>query len=277
MKRKRYCLMCNVFKPERCHHCSICNRCVLNMDHHCPWINNCVGFYNRKFFMQMLFYLTLTLLYTNICNSKMVVETIIKIYRNRIHIEQEITETLGFLLISLIDLVLNVVIILFFKFHLTIVLENKTTIETIDKKTTEFNSVFDIGKNKNWLQVMGTNKLLWFFPIKLHIGMPIGNGIDWFEKEEDNKKLHNLSISTEQREQNTSSLNNTRNNISQGQNPNNIRVNNNASSNATTAIPIKLDEKNVEMKAVLLDEKTTSNNAKQKDQDKNFNAPKQMK
>ena len=34
-KRKRYCLLCHVFKPERCHHCSICNRCVLNMDHHC--------------------------------------------------------------------------------------------------------------------------------------------------------------------------------------------------------------------------------------------------
>ena len=33
-KRRRYCLMCNVFKPERCHHCSACNRCVLNMDHH---------------------------------------------------------------------------------------------------------------------------------------------------------------------------------------------------------------------------------------------------
>eukprot|EP00347_Sterkiella_histriomuscorum_P000410 403375973 len=38
-KRRRYCLMCNVFKPERCHHCSACNRCVLNMDHHCS-INN---------------------------------------------------------------------------------------------------------------------------------------------------------------------------------------------------------------------------------------------
>merc|ERR1719162_363779 len=55
-KRRRYCKMCNVWKPDRVHHCSICNRCILNMDHQCPWINNCVGFYNRKFFMQLLFY-----------------------------------------------------------------------------------------------------------------------------------------------------------------------------------------------------------------------------
>merc|ERR1711935_491253 len=55
-KRRRYCKMCNVWKPDRVHHCSICNRCILNMDHHCPWINNCVGFYNRKFFIQLLVY-----------------------------------------------------------------------------------------------------------------------------------------------------------------------------------------------------------------------------
>jgi palmitoyltransferase len=58
-KRRRYCLMCNIFKPERCHHCSSCNRCVLNMDHHCPWINNCIGFWNRKFFILLLIYVLL--------------------------------------------------------------------------------------------------------------------------------------------------------------------------------------------------------------------------
>lgn len=52
-KRRRYCLICHIFKPERCHHCSTCNRCVLNMDHHCPWLNTCIGYYNRKFFMQL--------------------------------------------------------------------------------------------------------------------------------------------------------------------------------------------------------------------------------
>jgi palmitoyltransferase len=55
-KRRRYCLMCNVFKPERCHHCSACNRCVLNMDHHCPWLNNCIGFYNKKNFLLTVLY-----------------------------------------------------------------------------------------------------------------------------------------------------------------------------------------------------------------------------
>ena len=55
-KRRRYCLMCNIFKPERCHHCSSCNRCVLNMDHHCPWTGNCIGLLNHKQFWLFLFY-----------------------------------------------------------------------------------------------------------------------------------------------------------------------------------------------------------------------------
>jgi len=60
-KKRRYCLICHIFKPERCHHCSVCNRCVLNMDHHCPWINNCVGFHNRKPFLLLIFYVFLSL------------------------------------------------------------------------------------------------------------------------------------------------------------------------------------------------------------------------
>ena len=75
-KRKRYCLMCNVFKPDRCHHCSACNRCVLNMDHHCPWVNNCIGFWNRKHFLLLLFYAVGTLLFFVITSTAAIVNTI---------------------------------------------------------------------------------------------------------------------------------------------------------------------------------------------------------
>lgn len=58
-KLKRFCRVCQNFKPTSTHHCSTCNRCVLRMDHHCVWINNCVGKRNLRLFLQMLIYLLL--------------------------------------------------------------------------------------------------------------------------------------------------------------------------------------------------------------------------
>lgn len=75
-KRRRYCLMCNIFKPERCHHCSSCNRCVLNMDHHCPWINNCIGFWNRKFFILLLIYVLIVTYFVCVTMSIAWIESI---------------------------------------------------------------------------------------------------------------------------------------------------------------------------------------------------------
>ncbi|KAI7828827.1 DHHC palmitoyltransferase-domain-containing protein, partial [Gamsiella multidivaricata] len=54
--RPRWCSVCRIVKPDRCHHCSECNSCVLRMDHHCPWINGCIGFGNYKYFYLFIFY-----------------------------------------------------------------------------------------------------------------------------------------------------------------------------------------------------------------------------
>ena len=54
------------YKPERAHHCSICNICITKMDHHCPFISNCVGIKNYRFYFQLLFYGTISLLIVTI-------------------------------------------------------------------------------------------------------------------------------------------------------------------------------------------------------------------
>ena len=54
------CQRCLRTKPDRCHHCSQCNKCILKMDNHCPWVANCIGFYNYKYFLNMLLYASLS-------------------------------------------------------------------------------------------------------------------------------------------------------------------------------------------------------------------------
>eukprot|EP00657_Telonema_sp_P-1_P004523 TRINITY_DN2048_c0_g1_i2.p1 TRINITY_DN2048_c0_g1~~TRINITY_DN2048_c0_g1_i2.p1 ORF type:complete len:268 (+),score=64.35 TRINITY_DN2048_c0_g1_i2:163-966(+) len=51
-----YCAQCKQARPERAHHCKLCKCCVLVFDHHCGFVNNCVGYYNRGYFLQFLFW-----------------------------------------------------------------------------------------------------------------------------------------------------------------------------------------------------------------------------
>ena len=204
-KRSRYCLMCNVFKPLRCHHCSTCNRCVLNMDHHCPWINNCIGFYNKKYFMQMLLYLNLTLQFTIITNAYIVYDTVITLVEANELNGLMIVKKGSFIVLYLFDVIMGVILAMFFKFHIKMMMENKTTIENLDAKGKEFHSKYDKGKWENIYEVMGINKLLWFFPLKYYYGKPKGNGIDWgdIEEESNREEMQNAENNNEEgREQN---------------------------------------------------------------------------
>eukprot|EP00350_Pseudokeronopsis_sp_OXSARD2_P001768 CAMPEP_0170546140 /NCGR_PEP_ID=MMETSP0211-20121228/4499_1 /TAXON_ID=311385 /ORGANISM="Pseudokeronopsis sp., Strain OXSARD2" /LENGTH=176 /DNA_ID=CAMNT_0010850439 /DNA_START=241 /DNA_END=771 /DNA_ORIENTATION=- len=154
-KRRRYCLMCNVFKPERCHHCSACNRCVLNMDHHCPWINNCVGFWNRKFFILLLIYVFIASYFVAISlgyDFLMSIKWEVDVYY--FNIEQDDKEKLirAFIIqISYcLDVMAAILMTFFLKFHIRLASENKTTIENLDKKGRNYKSPYDIGTQNNW-------------------------------------------------------------------------------------------------------------------------------
>ena len=182
-KRKRYCLICNCFKPERTHHCSVCNICILNMDHHCPWVNNCIGFYNRKYFIQLLGYTLIYAIYISLSLIYFVYDVIINIidmqwdYNDIIH---------GCLVTALFGFSVAFVVIIgkFFKFHIELVITNSTTIESLDKEHKKENQMYDIGVYENWIQVFGENKLLWFLPFEDESGKPCGEGLSWKKKDD---------------------------------------------------------------------------------------------
>jgi palmitoyltransferase len=177
-KRKRYCLICNAFKPERSHHCSICNVCILNMDHHCPWVDNCIGFYNRKFFMQLLFYLSILLYYVDFTSVYYVYLTGTDIYYNKFTYTHKFH---AFIVFSsfLFVVIFTIVITFFFKFHIQLVLNNSTTIENLDKDNQNDTIKFRLNYYENWVQVFGFNKFYWFIPIFCEAGRPDGDGLMW--------------------------------------------------------------------------------------------------
>ena len=175
-KRKRYCLICNAFKPERSKHCSICNTCVLNMDHHCPWVNNCIGFFNRKYFMQFIFYLEILFIYHFIFSS-------FYLYNEfQIVINTKKTNYLGFVIIIINYIPTVVITFLFGKFviyHIKLVMTNSSTIESLDTENKDKYKKFCLTPKENFEQVFGKNKFYWFLPVNIEQAKPVGDGLLW--------------------------------------------------------------------------------------------------
>ncbi|XWS38497.1 hypothetical protein CRYUN_Cryun19dG0136300 [Craigia yunnanensis] len=153
-----FCHKCNQLKPPRTHHCSVCKRCILKMDHHCVWVVNCVGALNYKYFLLFLFY---TFLETTLVSL-----SLLRVFMEFFN-DGEIAETPGTLAATFITFVLNIAFALsilgFLIMHITLVGANTTTIEAYEKKTTP-KWRYDLGRKKNFEQVFGTEKKLWFIP-----------------------------------------------------------------------------------------------------------------
>jgi len=144
------CIKCECFKPERTHHCSRCEVCILGMDHHCRFLGNCIGFYTRKSYILMLFYLMLSL-----------VPSII------------VLPLEGSVAPSLLSLVILPLVILFFYPHIKGVLANRTTIEMLAGI-----NKYPGSSQENWTQVFGENRFIWAFPFIGKTGLR-GNGVEW--------------------------------------------------------------------------------------------------
>lgn len=160
LDRRAFCNHCQNGKPPRCHHCSVCQRCVLKMDHHCVWVVNCVGARNYKFFLLFLLYtFTVTTMDTLV---------LLPSFINFFGKAKNHSSSPGDLAVIFLAFVLNLAFALsllcFLVMHASLVSSNTTSIEVYEKKGAA-RWKYDLGRKKNFEQVFGTKKALWFVPL----------------------------------------------------------------------------------------------------------------
>lgn len=160
----RYCEICQLMKPDRCHHCSTCARCIPKMDHHCPWFNNCVCFSNYKFFLLTLFYVVLLSTFTVATTGVHLAEwweSADSIRPYSLHF--------GFLVFAGSAVMLGLGA--FLGTHLLMVLRNETTLECMRRPVfSDPEDSFDIGRYENFVQVFGPKASLWTLPVFTSLG-----------------------------------------------------------------------------------------------------------
>ncbi|MCD7470374.1 hypothetical protein HAX54_010174 [Datura stramonium] len=155
-----YCSKCQNGKPPRCHHCSVCQRCVLKMDHHCIWVVNCVGACNYKFFLLFVMYTFLT----TTLDTLVLLPSFIKFFRQAKNHSLSPGNIAVIFLVFVLNLAFSLSLLCFVIMHASLLSSNTTSVEVYEKKKT-VQWKYDLGWKRNFEQVFGASKALWFFPL----------------------------------------------------------------------------------------------------------------
>ena len=131
------------------------------MDHHCPWVANCIGFYNYKYFLNMLLYTSITCIMI-VTASKHVVTTVLQ--RDGVDYRTSFFIVTAYVLAC----VFGFIITGFFLFHLWLIYKAYTTIEFCEKRSRDGlfseRSPYNLGCFENYKTILGQNVFLWFLP-----------------------------------------------------------------------------------------------------------------
>ena len=184
----RMCQRCLRTKPDRCHHCSQCNKCVLKMDHHCPWVANCIGFYNYKYFINMLFYASFSCNIIVSSSAKLVNGILSKDTAS----ESKVDYRVAYFIVTayVLACVFGFIITGFFTFHLWMISNQYTTIEFCEKRGSDNlfkdKSPYNLGVYRNFTDILGTSPLLWCLPVRRNL---TGKGLHFTIREELKEKF----------------------------------------------------------------------------------------